>query len=204
MVKFLTFSLVLVLFVGIGSKAMKLRIDDANSTDANFSKVDVKGALESSSSFGEDIFRKLLARYDTDHIFLTETTNLIKSLAADYPEMVTLQSIGQSWEQRDINMLKIDGLAYLSKYVTTRKELAKKLKLNDTDSSSGDGGKQQLADESFVQLEQETAAQASSAQKESSEQEQKGRPAIFLTGAHHARELITVQMTLYTALKMIH
>jgi murein tripeptide amidase MpaA len=35
-------------------------------------------------------------------------------------------------------------------------------------------------------------------------QDSKARPAIFLTGAHHARELITVQMTLYSALKLIH
>ena len=30
------------------------------------------------------------------------------------------------------------------------------------------------------------------------------RPAIFMTGATHSRELITVQMTLYAALKLIH
>lgn len=36
------------------------------------------------------------------------------------------------------------------------------------------------------------------------EEEKQQRPAIFLTGAHHARELITIQMTLYTALKLIH
>lgn len=30
------------------------------------------------------------------------------------------------------------------------------------------------------------------------------RPAILLTGAHHARELITLQMTLYQILKLIH
>jgi len=30
------------------------------------------------------------------------------------------------------------------------------------------------------------------------------RPAILLTGATHARELITVQMNLYTALKLLH
>jgi len=108
-------------------------VDPANSTDANFSKVDVKGALESSSSFGQDIFRKLLARYDTDHIFLTETTNLIKSLAADYPEMVTVESIGQSWEQREINMVKIDGLDFMSKYVASRRELARKFKVNESE-----------------------------------------------------------------------
>ena len=30
------------------------------------------------------------------------------------------------------------------------------------------------------------------------------RPAILLTGATHARELITIQMTMYQVLNMIH
>ena len=32
----------------------------------------------------------------------------------------------------------------------------------------------------------------------------KSKPSILVTGAHHARELITIQHSLYTALKMIH
>ena len=90
MVKLLAFAFVFILCLESSSKAMKLAVEPTNSSDAGFSKVDVKGVLESSSTFGPDIFRKLLARYDADHIFLTETTNLIKSLAADYPEIVSV------------------------------------------------------------------------------------------------------------------
>jgi len=85
----------------------------------------VKGILESSSSFGQEVFKKLLARYDADHIFLTETTNLILSMQADYPEIVQVQSIGQTWEKREINMVKIDGLSYMSKLLRLKQDVAK-------------------------------------------------------------------------------
>jgi len=52
--------------------------------------VEVKEILEGSSSFDKDVFAKLLVRYDTPHIFLTETTNLIKSMEIDYPEIVSI------------------------------------------------------------------------------------------------------------------
>ena len=32
-----------------------------------------------------------------DHIFLQETTDLIHSFALDYPEFITVDSIGKSW-----------------------------------------------------------------------------------------------------------
>lgn len=75
--------------------------------------MEVKEILEGSSSFDKDVFTKLLVRYDTPHIFLTETTNLIKSMEIDYPEIVSIQSIGKSWQDRDINMIKIDALEFM-------------------------------------------------------------------------------------------
>lgn len=77
---------------------MKLKIDDSVNSTNGYSKIDVKGTLESTETFGKDIFKKLLTKFDSDHIFLTETTNLIKSMADDYPEIISIQSIGQSWE----------------------------------------------------------------------------------------------------------
>ncbi len=53
--------------------------------------------LESSKLFDIDLFAKLLTRPDTDHIFLQETTDLIHSFALDYPEFITVDSIGKSW-----------------------------------------------------------------------------------------------------------
>jgi hypothetical protein len=43
-------------------------------------------------------------------LFLTETLNLSKSLEIDYPERISVQSIGKTWQDRDNNMMKIDAL----------------------------------------------------------------------------------------------
>ena len=53
--------------------------------------------LESSKLFDIELFAKLLTRPDTDHIFLQETIDLIHSFALDYPEFITVDSIGKSW-----------------------------------------------------------------------------------------------------------
>ena len=54
-------------------------------------------------------------------------------MAMDYPEIVSLLSIGKTWEDRDINMVKIDGLEFMQKYVQETKKLSKKLNIKDSE-----------------------------------------------------------------------
>lgn len=96
-------------------------------------------------------------RPNVHHLLYDEAMELTKTIADEFSEIVEpLESIGKSYQGRDILMLKIDGHNEL-KNVFGR----------DT---------QQEAD----------------------------RKAILLTGAHHARELISVQMPLYLVLKLLH
>jgi hypothetical protein len=37
------------------------------------------------------------------------------SLQEDYPEMITVKNIGQSWEKRPIELLTLDGYEYMKK-----------------------------------------------------------------------------------------
>lgn len=65
-------------------------------------------------------------------------------MAADFPDLIELESIGKTYENRDIYMIKVDGT---------------------------------------------------------------GSPdtkAILLTGAHHSRELVSIQMPLYSILELLH
>jgi len=78
-----------------------------------------------------------------------EVLSLIQSIASDFDEIIELESIGKTYENRDIWMMKIDG----SKFDTNKDHEPK---------------------------------------------------AILLTGAHHSRELVSVQMPLFTVLKMLH
>ena len=47
---------------------------------------------------------------DSEHIFLSDVNDLIYSMQEDYPDVVSVASIGTSWEGRDINLITIDGL----------------------------------------------------------------------------------------------
>ena len=82
----------------------------------------------------------------------------------DFPEFVTLSSIGKSHLKRDIDLMVVDARSYvLAKDLMTREKV-----------SMGQVGKDDI------------------------------KPAILITGQHHAREHITPEITLYSMLKMIH
>ena len=63
----------------------------------SFKKVPVRETLEESEKFEQAMFDKLLTRVDSDHLFLTDVRNMIYSLKEDYPELITISTIGKSW-----------------------------------------------------------------------------------------------------------
>lgn len=86
-----------------------------------YGKIKVKEILESSNSFDQNMFDKLLTRNDFEHIFLSDVNDLIYSMQEDYPDVVSVSSIGTSWEGRDINLITIDGLKRISE-INSKKE----------------------------------------------------------------------------------
>ena len=109
------------------------------------SALPVRQILSESPTFTEDMFKKLLLRDGLNHLLLPEIDDLTYSLARDFPDLVTIKSIGKTWEQRDIKMIEINGIV----------------------------------------------------------KTERAKPAIMLTGAHHARELTSIQMPLYSILRML-
>ena len=77
--------------------------------------------LASSNEFDKDMFSKLLVRQDTPHIFLTETHDLINAMAAELPELISVDSIGKSYQGREIPVIRIDGLRYVQKMLQESK-----------------------------------------------------------------------------------
>jgi hypothetical protein len=59
-----------------------------------YGKIKVKEILESSKIFDQNIFDKLLTRFDSEHIFLSDVNDLIFSMQEDYPDVVSVSSIG--------------------------------------------------------------------------------------------------------------
>ena len=121
---------------------------------------DLKSMLRSMESFDDASIDKLLIsdRQNVHHLLYDEVMDLIKDAARSFPDIVKLESIGKSYEGRDIIMIKIDAT----------KKLKHVLKL-----------------------------------KESAEAQHTPK-SILLTGAHHSRELVSVQMPLYSMLELLH
>lgn len=64
----------------------------------------------------------MLTRFDCEHIFLSDVNDLIYSMQEDYPDVVSVSSIGTSWEGRDINLITIDGLKRITE-INSKKEI---------------------------------------------------------------------------------
>ena len=54
------------------------------------------------------MFNKLLIRQDIPHLFLSDVNRLVAGIKNDFPDIVKVDEIGYSWEQRPISMLTID------------------------------------------------------------------------------------------------
>ena len=69
----------------------------------------VRSILESSPEFTQDMFMQLLTKPNFPHIFLSDVKSLIKGMQQDFPDMITLDSIGTTWEDRPIDIMTIDA-----------------------------------------------------------------------------------------------
>ena len=92
-------------------------------------------------------------RPNVNHLLYDEVEHLVRHIEAEFPDVVSLESIGKSYDNRDIWMIKINATKMLA-----------------------DMGIESRED----------------------------KKAILLTGAHHSRELVSVQMPLYTVLDILH
>ena len=91
------------------------------------------------------------------HLLYDEVMQLIYEIKSAFPKIIKLESIGKTFENRDIWMVKLDAHRYLERMG---------LSVNTQDNSE--------------------------------------RKAILLTGAHHARELVSVQMPLFMLIDLLH
>ena len=55
------------------------------------------------------MFEDLLIRPDLPHIFLSDVNTLLDSISREFPGVAQVESIGTTWENREIRMLTIDS-----------------------------------------------------------------------------------------------
>lgn len=115
--------------------------------------------LREHPTLDDEFFNQVLIspRPGVHHLLYDEVMKLVKEIKSAFPKIIKLESIGKSYEDRDIWLIKLEAHRFLE-----RNGLA----VNTQDKID--------------------------------------RKAILLTGAHHARELVSVQMPLYMLLDLLH
>ena len=70
----------------------------------------IRSALEKfKGEFTGDLFETLLTGQELPHLLFSELQALTKKLGEEFPEVITVGSIGQSWEHRDLLYIKLDA-----------------------------------------------------------------------------------------------
>ena len=71
--------------------------------------------LSSSPTLDDRLIDRILIspRPDVHHLLYDEVLELIEAISREFPELVELESIGQSYEGRDMLLMKIDGNSHL-------------------------------------------------------------------------------------------
>jgi hypothetical protein len=60
---------------------------------------------EYAGDFDQTAFRELLTRKDLSHLLLSDINDMMEMLVREFPEVISMKSIGKTWEGRDINLL---------------------------------------------------------------------------------------------------
>jgi hypothetical protein len=60
---------------------------------------------EYAGDFDQTAFSELLTRKDLSHLLLSDINDMMEMLVIEFPEVISMKSIGKTWEGRDINLL---------------------------------------------------------------------------------------------------
>ena len=66
--------------------------------------------------FDQKEFDRLFIRKDgLPHLLLSDVDRIAQQMQSEYPEIVKIESIGRTWQDRPMNMIKINAKEYLEK-----------------------------------------------------------------------------------------
>jgi hypothetical protein len=73
----------------------------------------IKKLLSTSGEFDQSEFNKVLIRKDgLNHILLSDVNVLTNALATEFPDIIKVESIGETWQGRPINVVSLDATNY--------------------------------------------------------------------------------------------
>ena len=59
--------------------------------------------------FGQELFAELLTREDLSHLLYSDIEACMQLLVKDFPDIMSMTSIGKTWQDREIKVLKLDA-----------------------------------------------------------------------------------------------
>lgn len=81
-----------------------------------FSIKEIMQQNQGNKKMSMDMFKQLFIRSDQmPHLMLSDVNRIVNSLQKDFPEIIKVSSIGQTFEERPINVIELDAKAYLTK-----------------------------------------------------------------------------------------
>jgi Tfp pilus assembly protein FimT len=115
-----------------------------------------------------------------------------------------IQIVDSAFVQTQQTIRMKNKIEQLAKSISAGRTVSNSDSNSDSNSETDTESKEKSDSESNSDTTSITESASKSNQTSDSESSDAKRPAIFLTGATHSRELITVQMPLYSSLKLLH
>lgn len=60
------------------------------------------------------LFEQLLTRNNLPHLLLSEVVKLQNQIQREFPEIVSLKNIGETWEMRNITVITLDARNFVN------------------------------------------------------------------------------------------
>jgi hypothetical protein len=58
-------------------------------------------------------FNRIFIRRDLNHLLLSDVGSITNSIQKDFPEIIKVYSIGQTYQERPINVIELDAKKWL-------------------------------------------------------------------------------------------
>ena len=64
---------------------------------------------EHKGDFDADLFNSLLTGPELAHVLYSDVESITQKLQSEFSQIITTQSIGKTWEERDITVITLDA-----------------------------------------------------------------------------------------------
>ena len=78
--------------------------------------LDIKAIFEQHKDINMEEFKQLFIRSDQfSHLLLSDAQRIVTALQKDFPDIIKVSSIGDSYQERPINVIELDAESFFKK-----------------------------------------------------------------------------------------